>query len=284
MRNQLITPFLWFDGKAEEAAHFYTSFIKNSKVESINPTVSVFNLNGLQFNALNGGNIFQFTNAISLFIKTNDSNEIDNIWNQLKKNGTILMDLDEYPWCKKYGWITDKYGLSWQLFLDEAPLQILPTLLFVDKQFGNAQKAIDLYCSLFKDSKTVSIVKFDEENEDLKDKIQYAEFILANQKFVAMESPLKHNFGFNEAFSFVIHCEDQDEVDYYWDSFINLGGEENQCGWLKDKFGVSWQVVPKLLVQLLNDTDREKADRVMNAMMKMKKIDCAKLQDVYNNK
>ncbi len=284
MRNQLITPFLWFDGKAEEAAHFYTSFIKNSQVESINPTVSVFNLNELQFNALNGGNIFQFTNAISLFIKTNDSNEIDNIWNQLKKNGTILMDLDEYPWCKKYGWITDKYGLSWQLFLDEAPLQILPALLFVDKQFGNAQEAIDLYCSLFKDSKTVSVVKFEEEDENLKDKIQYAEFSLANQKFVAMESPLEHNFGFNEAFSFVIHCEDQDEVDYYWDSFINLGGEENQCGWLKDKFGVSWQVVPKLLVQLLNDTDREKADRVMNAMMKMKKIDCAKLQDVYNNK
>lgn len=280
MRNQLITPFLWFDGKAEEAAHFYTSFIKNSQVESINPTVSVFNLNGLQFNALNGGNIFQFTNAISLFIKTNDPNEIDSIWNQLKKNGTILMDLDEYPWCKKYGWVTDKYGLSWQLFLNEAPLQILPALLFVDKQFGNAQNAIDLYCSLFKDSKIVSIVKFDEENEGFKNKIQYAEFILANQKFVAMESPLEHNFGFNEAFSFVIHCEDQDEVDYYWNSFINLGGEENQCGWLKDKFGVSWQVVPKLLVQLLNDTDREKADRVMNAMMKMKKIDCTKLQDV----
>lgn len=281
MKNQLITPFLWFNGKAEEAAHFYTSFIKNSKVESVTPMVSVFNLNGLKFNALNGGDMFQFTNAISLFIKTNDLKEIDAIWKILKEDGTILMDLDEYEWSKKYGWIKDKYGLSWQIFLDEAPLEILPAFLFVNDQFGNAQEAIEFYCSLFKDSKTQYVVKFDENKPTLKDKIQYTEFTLANQLFIAMESPEDHDFGFNEAFSFVIHCENQDEVDYYWNSFINLGGQEGQCGWLKDKFGISWQVIPKLLVQLLNDSDKQKADRVMNAMMKMKKIECSKLEEAH---
>ncbi|WP_130733864.1 VOC family protein [Flavobacterium sp. J27] len=284
MKEQKITPFLWFDAQANEAATFYTSVFPNSNIESTNPLVTVFQLNNLECNALNGGPIFKFTNAISLFIKSNNSDEIDAIWNNLKQNGTILMDLDEYPWSKKYGWVNDKYGLSWQLFLDGDPLQIVPTLLFVDEKFGQAEEAITFYSSLFSDSEIHFISKFDGGNPNAAGKVEFAEFTMANQKFIAMESPMEHHFDFNEAFSFVINCKDQEEVDYYWNAFLQNGGQESQCGWLKDKFGISWQIIPEILPQLMNDKNPEKVAQVTQAMMQMKKIDCEKLQEAYNNK
>ena len=97
-----------------------------------------------------------------------------------------------------------------------------------------------------------------------------------------MESHIEHHFNFNEAFSLFINCENQEEVDYFWNKLIENGGQESRCGWLKDRFGVSWQVIPKLLMELMGDSDREKANRVMNAMLQMGKIDCQKLKDAYN--
>lgn len=281
---QQITPFLWYDGQAEEAARFYTSLFKNSSVDSVNPMVTTFQLNGLQFNALNGGPQFKFTNAISLFATFTSFDEIDEIWKQLTNDGTILMELNEYPWSKKYGWVNDKYGLSWQLFFGEKDQQIAPLLLFVMEQFGNAEAAIDLYTSLFENSEKITVTRFGEAYPGFENNIQYAAYSLNGQTFMAMESQMEHNFTFNEAFSFVIHCKNQQEVDYYWNKLIADGGQESQCAWLKDKFGISWQVVPSLLMQLLGDKDREKANRVMKAMLQMKKVDCQKLQEAYDGK
>ena len=281
---QQIRPFLWYDGQAEEAARFYTSLFKNSSVDSVNPMVTTFQLNGLQFNALNGGPQFKFTNATSLFATFTSFDEIDEIWKQLTNGGTILMELNEYPWSKKYGWVNDKYGLSWQLFFGEKDQQIAPLLLFVKEQFGNAEAAIDLYTSLFENSEKITVTRFGEAYPGFENNIQYAAYSLNGQTFMAMESQMEHNFTFNEAFSFVIHCKNQQEVDYYWNKLIADGGQESQCAWLKDKFGISWQVVPSLLIQLLGDKDREKANRVMNAMLQMKKIDCQKLQEAYDGK
>ncbi len=281
---QQITPFLWYDGQAEEAARFYTSLFKNSSVDSVNPMVTTFQLNGLQFNALNGGPQFKFTNAISLFVTFTSFDEIDEIWKQLTDGGTILMELNEYTWSKKYGWVNDKYGLSWQLFFGEKDQQIAPLLLFVKEQFGNAEAAINLYTSLFENSEKTTVTRFGEAYPGFENNIQYAAYTLNDQTFMAMESQMEHNFTFNEAFSFVIHCKNQQEVDYYWNKLIADGGQESQCGWLKDKFGVSWQVIPSLLIQLLGDKDREKADRTMKAMLQMKKIDCQKLQQASDGK
>ena len=281
---QKITPFLWYDGKAEEAAKFYTSIFKNSSVESVNPMVTTFQLNGLQFTALNGGPMYSFSNAVSLFVTCNSKEEIDVLWNNLSEGGIVLMDLGSYPWNEKYGWINDQYGLSWQLFFGDKDQEIAPSLLFVNEQFGAAEAALNLYTSLFDNSKIVSLSRYGATMPEFKNHILHAEFQLEHQTFKIMESHAKHNFQFNEAFSFVIHCEDQKEVDFYWDKLTQDGGTESQCAWLKDKFGVSWQVVPKLLVALLNDSDREKANRVMNAMLQMKKIDCQKLQEAYDGK
>ncbi|WP_395062878.1 VOC family protein [Flavobacterium sp.] len=281
---QKITPFLWYDGKAEEAALFYTSIFKNSCLENVNPMMTNFQLNGLHFSALNGGSLYKFSNAISLFVTCNSKEEIDYLWEKFSESGTVVMNLGSYPWNEKYGWIKDKYGLSWQLFLGDKEQEITPSLLFVNQQFGNAEAAINLYTSIFDGSKIISLSKYGDTTPEYKNNIIQAEFKLENQTFKAMESHANHDFQFNEAFSFVINCEDQKEVDFYWDKLTQDGGKESQCAWLKDKFGVSWQVVPKLLITLLNDKDREKSNRVMNAMLQMKKINCQKLQDAYDGK
>ena len=174
--------------------------------------------------------------------------------------------------------------MSWQLFFGDKDQEIAPLLLFVKEQFGNAEAAIELYTSIFDNSEKITVTRFGEAHPGFENNIQYAAFTLNKQTFMVMESQMEHNFSFNEALSFVIHCENQQEVDYYWNKLIADGGKESQCAWLKDKFGVSWQVVPNLLMQLLGDKDREKAGRVMNDMLQMKKIDCQKLQDAYDGK
>lgn len=284
MNFQKITPFLWYDGKAQEAAQFYTSIFNNSSIDSSNPMITNFNLNGFQFMALNGGPQFKFTNAISLFVTFNTESQIDAVWEKLSQDGIVLMELNAYPWSKKYGWITDKYGLSWQLFLGEKDQQITPSLLFVKEQVGKAEDAINLYQSLFENSEIVLMDRFGDNFPGMENSIQFCEFTLNGQSFNAMESHIEHDFNFNEAFSFFISCENQEEVNYFWDNLIADGGQESQCAWLKDKFGVSWQVVPKLLMKLMGDSDREKANRVMQAMLKMKKIDCQLLQNAYDGK
>ena len=281
---QKITPFLWYDGQAEEAAHFYTSLFKNSKVTSVSPMMTNFELNGLQFVGLNGGPHFTFTNSTSLFVTCNNKDEISSLWKSLSDEGTILMDLGNYPWSEYYGWVNDRYGLSWQLFLGDKDQQICPSFLFANQQFGKGESAINLYSNLFPPSKTLNMVRYGEAFPGLEHNIQFAEFELAGQSFMLMESHIPHEFDFNEAFSFFIACADQNEVDYYWEKLIANGGQESKCGWLKDPYGVSWQVIPNLLMQLMSSPDSENKQSAWEAMLKMNKIDCQTLQDAYDGK
>lgn len=146
-------------------------------------------------------------------------------------------------------------------------MQKITTFLWFDNQ---AQEAAKFYVSVFKNSRIVS------------ESPMVTEFVLDGVEFMALNGgPI---FKFNEAVSLYISCEDQAEVDELWSKLLADGGQESQCGWLKDKYGLSWQVVPKLLPQLLGSSDREKADRAMQAMLKMKKIDCAALQNAYDGK
>ncbi len=283
MKIKTITPFLWYDGKAEEAARWYTSLFKNSAVEIVNPMISVFQLNGLRIMALNGGPQFKFTEAISLFVTCDNEQDIDRLWEAFSDGGTVNMDLAEYPFSKKYGWIKDRYGLSWQLYYGAKDQQITPLLLFVGKQSGNAQAAIDFYISTFEDSEIVTLSRYGSDFPGFEERVKHGEFKLNDQTFMAMENHLEHHFAFNEAFSLVVNCESQEQVDYFWDT-LSVGGEKGQCGWLKDQFGVSWQVVPTLLGKLMKDADSEKSGRVMNAVMQMKKLDCVALQKAYDGK
>jgi predicted 3-demethylubiquinone-9 3-methyltransferase (glyoxalase superfamily) len=151
--------------------------------------------------------------------------------------------------------------------------------MFTGQYAGKAEEAINFYISVFKNSKVNFISRYKAGEGDVEGTINYASFILAGQEFSAMDSSLNHKFSFNEAVSLLVNCRTQEEVDIFWEK-LTMGGEEQVCGWLKDKFGVSWQVVPTRLSQLLTDRDRSKADRVMNAMLKMKKINIHDLERV----
>ena len=151
---------------------------------------------------------------------------------------------------------------------------------------GQAEDAVNFYTSVFKNSKIGRIFRYTEEAAEKTGcavgSVLTIEFEIEGQKFVALNGgPL---FKFNESVSFVINCETQEEVDYFWEKLTADGGEESQCGWLMDKFGVSWQVTPNVLIDMLHDKDPEKAERVMNAMLQMQKIEIPKLKAAYDGK
>jgi len=151
---------------------------------------------------------------------------------------------------------------------------------------GQAEDAVNFYTSLFKNSKIGRILRYTKEVAENSGRpvgsVLTIEFEIEGQKFVALNGgPL---FKFNESVSFVVNCETQEEVDYFWEKLMADGGQESQCGWLKDKFGVSWQITPTVLIDMLNDKDAKKAERVMKAMMQMQKIDIETLKEAYAGK
>jgi len=147
---------------------------------------------------------------------------------------------------------------------------------------GKAEEAINLYTSIFKNSKIISISHWGEGSPFPKGQVMTGSFELDEQRFYAFDAgPM---FKFTEATSFFVNCDTQEEIDYFWEKLTADGGQESMCGWLKDKFGLSWQIVPNALMEYHNDKDKVKAGRVMQAMMKMKKIIIADLENAYEGK
>ena len=299
---QKITPHLWFDNQAEAAVQFYTSVFPNSKIgritrydeasaqvsgQAVGSVLTVeFKLVGQQFAGLNGGPQFHFNPSISFHVKCATKNEVDEFWDKLSDDGDILMPLGEYPFSERYGWCNDRYGVSWQVIFagaSEIRQRITPVLMFVGDVCGNAEEAVNFYGSVFADANATVAARYGKgEAPDKEGAVRYAHFTLEGQEFGAMDSAQAHDFAFNEAISFLVHCEDQQEVDYFWKKLTADGGEESMCGWLKDRYGVSWQIVPQQLTEMLNAEDKEKALQATKAMLQMKKIDIATLQKAFN--
>lgn len=296
---QKIVPHLWFDKEAREAAKFYVSaFGGNSKVKGVDtlentPSGSVdivpFTVWGFDFMSISAGPLFKPNPSISFMVNFDPSQDkeaakkIDEVWAKLSEGGQALMPLQEYPFSKRYGWIQDKYGFSWQLILtnpegEERPL-IVPSLLFVKSKYGKVEEATDFYISVFKNSKRGAIARYGKGKEpDKEGAIMFTDFMLENVWFAAMESAHSaHNFDFNEAVSLMVYCKDQKEIDYYWEKLSAVPASE-QCGWLKDKYGVSWQIVPTRLDELMVSSDKEMVNRVTQAFLKMKKFVIADLE------
>ena len=298
-----ITPHLWFDKEAKEAAEFYTSLFPNSKVANIttlhdtpsgDTDIVSFEIAGQQFMAISAGPLFKFNPSVSFFVNFDPSRDrdarksIDALWEKLSENGTILMPLEKYPFSERYGWIQDKYGLSWQLILsnpegEERPF-IVPSLMFVGSVAGRAEEAINFYLPVFKASKMGLISRYGKGQEpDKEGTVMFADFMLEGQWFAVMDSAHEHNFAFNEAISFLVQCDTQEEIDYYWEK-LSAVPEAEQCGWLKDKYGLSWQISPTALDEMMKHGTREQIDRVTQAFLPMKKFDVAELRRAYEGK
>jgi len=307
---QKITPHLWFDKEAKEATEFYASIFPDSQVTNIttlhntpsgDSDVVSFELWGQKFMAISAGPLFKFNPSVSFIVNFDpllfdrssspekDAREkIDIVWEKLSEGGTVLIPIDKYPFSERYGWIQDKYGLSWQLILtnpegDPRP-PILPSLMFVGDKWGKAEEAINFYLSVFKDSKMGLVYRYGPNQEpDKEGTIMFADFMLENYWFAAMDSAREHKFAFNEAISFMVYCDTQKEIDYYWEK-LSAVPEAEQCGWLKDKYGVSWQIVPTAMDEMMSNGTREQIERVTQAFLPMKKLDIAKLKEAYEGK
>jgi predicted 3-demethylubiquinone-9 3-methyltransferase (glyoxalase superfamily) len=288
-----ITTHLWFDKEARDAARLYTSLFKDSKVKDTTtldgtPSGSVdivtIDLAGQEFTLLSAGPLFKFTPAVSFLVACGSKGETDETWNVLSKGGSTLMELGSYPFSERYGWLQDRYGLSWQImFTGDRPIRqkITPVLMFVGDVAGKAESAITFYASVFHDSKVGDIMRRGPgEEPDREGTIKFAAFTLEGVEFAAMDSAHPHAFTFNEAISFMVHCETQQDIDYFWGK-LSARPESEQCGWLKDKFGLSWQIVPNVMDEMMKTKDKKKLARVTEAFLKMKKFDIKTLDRAF---
>lgn len=278
MQKQLY-PCLWFDGQAKAAAEFYCSIFKNSKITTDTPMVVMFELNGKPIMGLNGGPMYKITPAISLFVNCESVEETNTVWDKLIEGGKALIPIDKQPWSERYGWVQDKFGMTWQINVtrtESVKGAITPSMLFTGKQFGRAEEAMKFYTALFENS-SIQTPNYYPAGDENAGKVMFSEFKLNGYDMIAMDGPGEHAYTFTEGLSFVVNCESQKEIDYLWDNFTKDGGEESMCGWCKDKFGVSWQLIPASLGKLMSDPQRGK--RVMDALLKMRKLDVAVLEN-----
>jgi predicted 3-demethylubiquinone-9 3-methyltransferase (glyoxalase superfamily) len=307
---QKIVPHLWYDAEAKEAARFYCSIFPDSKITNLTvlhdtPSgdcdVVSFELAGQPLMAISAGPYFKFNPSISFIVNFDPSRDknsrkhLDGLWEKLSEGGTALMPLGAYPFSEHYGWIQDKYGLSWQLMLsapngEERPF-IVPSFLFVGAVCGKAEEATDFYLSVFSSNanpasdpssaKRGTMVRYPKGMEpDKEGTIMFTDFMIGNQWLAAMDSAHEHNFRFNEALSLLVQCDTQEEIDYFWTA-LSAAPEAEQCGWLKDKYGLSWQVSSTAMEEMMHNGTREQIDRITQAFLPMKKIDIAELKKAY---
>jgi predicted 3-demethylubiquinone-9 3-methyltransferase (glyoxalase superfamily) len=294
---QPITPHLWFDTQAREAAAFYCTLFPRSSVDSIvtlhdTPSgdcdVVSFTLFGQPFMAISAGPLFRFNPSISFMLNFDPSRDpdararLDATWRALAEGGEVLMPLQAYPFSPRYGWVQDRFGLSWQLILTdpagEPRPDLMPALMFTGPHCGRAEAAGAHYRGVFAQSRSGQLVRQPADaGEGVAGTVMFSDFRLDSTWFVAMDSAHPHGFGFNEAVSFVVTCRDQDEIDRYWAQLSHVP-EAEQCGWCKDRFGISWQVTPQRLGELMNCGDRATIDRVTRAFLPMHKLDLAAIE------
>lgn len=303
---QKISPCLWFDRNCEEAVHFYMSVFPNATIDTLKRypddiqvgpmkdmagkvLTAIFDLDGFRFQALDGGPMFKLNPSVSFFVNFDPSRlpnaeaDLDAMWTKLIDGGFALMPLQAYPFSKRFGWVQDRYGVTWQLMLtnpagDPRPF-IVPSQLFVGAMNGKAEEALRFYVSVFGDAAMGTVVRYPAgAGPNTEGSAMYAEARLFDRWFVAMDSGAPHQFAFNEAISYSVECNDQAEIDRYWNALTADGGKESMCGWLKDRYGMSWQIVPKALGALMKDPDKARSGRAMQAMLKMRKLDIAALE------
>ena len=291
---QKIVPHLWYDEEAKEAALFYISLFEQSKLLYTkvikNPPpfsdseIVSFELAGQKFIAISAGPYYKLNSSVSLMVACFSDEEVEKFRKALSEGGgTELMNLGEYPFSKRYAWVQDRYGLSWQLMLVEEGKEvqkITPSLLFSDGACGKAEEAIKYYTEVFKNSKIEKISGYREgEVASSKAKVNHAAFKLDGFAFSTTDNKYDVDYTFNEAFSFIVNCKDQKEIDYFWEK-LSAVPEAESCGWCKDQFGVSWQVLPSNWEEILFGGSEEQVQRVNKDILQMKRFDLEVLEKV----
>lgn len=296
---QKIVPNLWCNGNVQELADFYCSVFPESEIKSTfyypksadegladfqtnlaGQVLTIdFEIYGFRFTAINAGAEFQPTPAISFFITCASQSLQDDLWQKLSAGGMALMPLQAYPFSDYYGWVQDKFGFSWQLILDKPTgdprPKVMPSFLFTGAK-AQAEDAMKFYTSVFDNAQISSNLNYHQAGTDLEGMIAFADFTLQGEWFAAMDGGPAHSFSFNEAISLMVNCADQAEIDGLWEK-LSADPKAEICGWLKDKFGISWQIAPADWQLMFNADGTVKAG-AFKAMMQMGKLDIATLR------
>jgi predicted 3-demethylubiquinone-9 3-methyltransferase (glyoxalase superfamily) len=290
---ETIIPYLWYDSSAREAAELYVSAFKDASILSSSmiegtpsgrvETMSI-RLLGQDFFLMSAGPYFKFNPSISLMVTCGSPAEVDELWAALSPGGKALMPLGSYPFSDRYGWTEDRFGLSWQLYYSGKPgaaRPIMPTFMFTGKACGKAEEAMSFWASLFPQSSVADPLRYGpDESPDAQGSVKHGEFSLASRPFAAMDSAYQHGFGFNEAVSLMARCDTQAEIDRLW-AALSADPEAERCGWLKDRYGLSWQIVPRELEEMMGSGDPERTSRVTKAFLEMGKLDVGALRKAY---
>ena len=223
--------------------------------------------------------------SISFFVQVDSVEETERLFETLAEGRKALMPFDTYPWSERYAWVADRYGVSWQLTTSRGlpdAASVFPCLMFAGAQHGRAHEAMQTYGRVFPGER-IDTVEHYTSGEGPVGTVKHARFVLAGQQMVAMDSHIDHGFTFNEAVSLQVMCDNQQDVDRYWVT-LSEGGEQGTCGWLKDRFGLSWQVVPRRVAHWMTAEDTAARDRVFQAMLGMNKLDIAALQTAFDRR
>ncbi len=270
-----IHPAIWFDQEAAEAAKFYCSVFEDSLIINESPVAVTFELNGYYLMGINGGPMFQPNPSVSFFVECDSVEELDAKFAALSEGGMVMMPVDAYPWAARYAFFQDRYKVSWQLSLrgeGNTHPKITPSLLFVNQKNGKAEEAVHFYTSLFQNGKVLEMAHYGAGEGNTEGHVLFSRSEIDGFQFIAMDGPGNHAFDFTEGMSFLVSTKDQAETDYFWNKMTENGGQESQCGWLQDKFGVSWQIVPERFMELISSGNPQQTRRVFEAMMPMKKM------------
>ncbi len=291
---QKIVPSLWFDHVAADAARFYAEAIPGTTVtdtqyypleglldfqrEFAGKELTVeFEVQGYRFVAINAGPEFRVNPSVSFMLNFDPSRDerarehLDEVWAALSDGGSELMPLGEYEFSPHYGWIQDRYGVSWQLILTDPAGEprpfVIPNLLFGGSAQNRAGEAMEYYVSLFEGARAGNVWRYpDAVGPAPAGSIMFGELNLFGQWFALMDSAVEQDFTFNPGVSLMLQCEDQEELDRYWHE-LSAVPEAEQCGWLVDRFGLSWQVVPATMRELMQ------APGSFEKLLAMKKIE-----------
>lgn len=307
---QKIIPHLWFDTQAIEAAGFYASVFPDSKITGTAALPNTpagdcdlvsFTIWGMPFQAISGGPQFTINPSISFIVnfdpllfgvcetaKTAAMETQTLVWDKLVDGGKVLMPLDHYSFSERFGFVEDRYGVSWQLMLTrpegEPRPPIVPAMMFINDNCGWARDAVNFYLKVFNNSKLGGRRFYGPDMApNIEDHVMFSDCLLENTWLAALDAGGEHAFDFNEAVSFMVYCDNQADIDHYWHA-LNADPDDGRCGWLKDKFGVSWQIVPAAMHDWLYHGSQEQVDRLMATVLAQKKLDIAALQLAFDGK
>ncbi|MFO0678436.1 MAG: VOC family protein [Polyangiaceae bacterium] len=290
-----IVPCLWMTDQAEAAVAQYLKVFPGGRIVATShyperrdnpsgrPPGSVltveFEIMGVRFTALNGGPVFAPNPTVSFFVHADDEAHVDRMVKGLAEGGKMLMELGTYPWSKRYGWVQDRWGVSWQVMVNDVSgddAKIAPAIMFSGDVQGRAEEAMKLWTTLFPGGRIDALSPYPPGGEAKG--VMHGRIHVMGTRLVAFDSHISHGVKFDEGISLQITCKDQAEIDRVWSAIVANGGQEVQCGWAKDRFGFNWQVVPESMVTLMTVGTPESQARVFDAMMPMKKLDVAKLE------